>query len=83
MNNNIKNLLIRDFSISEEVLEFIDKKEELLFEKFNKIDQIKEYNQYKVIKAMQEYKLSATDFNWTTGYGYGDVGRDKDRKSVV
>ena len=26
---------------------------------------------------MQEARLSSTDFNWTTGYGYGDVGRDK------
>ncbi|MDU5595524.1 methionine gamma-lyase family protein, partial [Peptoniphilus rhinitidis] len=38
---------------------------------------IAQYNQVKVLKAMQAEKLKSTDFNWTTGYGYGDVGRDK------
>lgn len=34
-------------------------------------------NQEKVLAAMQEEKLQAGDFHWTTGYGYGDDGRDK------
>ncbi|WBW50768.1 methionine gamma-lyase family protein [Peptoniphilus equinus] len=34
-------------------------------------------NQIKILKAMQAHDLKSTDFNWTTGYGYGDVGREK------
>lgn len=77
MDDNIKEILCKNFSISKEILDFVEKNEIQLKDKFENINKIKEYNQYKVIKAMQEYKLSATDFNWTTGYGYGDIGRDK------
>ena len=45
--------------------------------RFEQIKQIREYNQYKVLKAMQEAKLSDNHFNWTTGYGYNDIGREK------
>lgn len=77
MDKNIKEALQKEFSISEEVIDFVEENENILIDKFDKIENIKEYNQYKIIKAMQKYKLSATDFNWTTGYGYGDIGRDK------
>ncbi len=40
------------------------------------IDTIGEYNQAKVLTAMQENKLSDTHFATTTGYGYNDMGRD-------
>ncbi|WP_353095235.1 methionine gamma-lyase family protein [Tissierella praeacuta] len=69
--------LCEQFDIDKEVVEFVNKKENLILDKFNRINEIKEYNQYKVINAMQECKLASTDFNWTTGYGYGDIGRDK------
>ncbi len=45
--------------------------------KFDEIKEIREYNQYKVLKAMQEANLSDNHFNWTTGYGYNDLGREK------
>lgn len=35
------------------------------------------YWQARILRAMQDVKLSSTDFHWTTGYGYGDIGRDK------
>lgn len=38
------------------------------------------YNSQKVIKAFWQANISETDFNSTTGYGYGDVGRDKIEK---
>lgn len=69
--------LCKQFDLDREVIEYVIKKENLIKDKFDKIDEIKAYNQYKVINAMQESKLSSTDFNWSTGYGYGDVGRDK------
>lgn len=51
--------------------------EKLLVDRFNEIDQIKQYNQYKVLNAMQEARLSDQHFNWTTGYGFNDIGREK------
>ena len=70
-------LLCKQFGIDERVINFVNSKESLIKDKFNKIDKIKEFNQYKIIHSMQKSRLSSTDFNWTTGYGYGDVGRDK------
>lgn len=51
--------------------------EKLLVDRFGEIDQIKQYNQYKVLNAMQEARLSDQHFNWTTGYGFNDIGREK------
>lgn len=58
------------FELSEEVMKDIEPQ-------FEKIKKIREYNQYKVLKAMQEARLSDNHFNWTTGYGYNDIGREK------
>lgn len=58
------------FNLSEEVLSDIEYK-------FDELKEIREYNQYKVLNAMQEARLSDQHFNWTTGYGYNDIGREK------
>ena len=47
-----------------------------LKERFDTIDRIAEYNQAKVIAAMQKNRVNATHFAATTGYGYDDEGRD-------
>jgi len=47
-----------------------------LADRFAKIDQVAEYNQAKVLAAMQKNRVSAACFAATTGYGYDDVGRD-------
>jgi len=47
-----------------------------LKDRFAQIDQIAEYNQAKVITAMQKNRVSAACFAGTTGYGYDDLGRD-------
>lgn len=80
MNELTINILCKQFDLDKEIIEFVNEKEKLILEKFDYINNIKEYNQYKVINAMQESRLSSTDFNWTTGYGYGDIGRDKVEK---
>ncbi len=41
-----------------------------------KIDEIASYNQLKVLKAMQNHRLSDNHFSWNTGYGYDDQGRE-------
>lgn len=50
--------------------------EEDLRDRFSHIDQIAEYNQLKVLKAMQDNRVSDVHFSATTGYGYNDIGRD-------
>ena len=44
---------------------------------FKKIDEVCLENSKKVLNAFWKENLSESDFNSTTGYGYGDVGRDK------
>ena len=44
--------------------------------RFDEIDAIAEYNQAKVLSAMQREGVTAACFAGTTGYGYDDVGRD-------
>ena len=44
--------------------------------RFERVDAVAEYNQAKVIAAMQKNRVSAPCFAATTGYGYDDVGRD-------
>lgn len=50
---------------------------EKLAARFQKIDEIAEYNQLKVIQAMQECQVSEACLLGTTGYGYNDLGRDR------
>ena len=45
--------------------------------KFDEIDEITEYNQQKVLSAFINNRVSETDFAGSTGYGYGDTGREK------
>ena len=44
---------------------------------FGRIDEITEYNQQKVLSAFIRNRVDETDFNTSTGYGYGDKGREK------
>ena len=54
--------------------------ENKLINVFNNIDDVCFYNSQKVIKAFWQASISENDFNSTTGYGYGDIGRDKIEK---
>lgn len=65
-----------NLGISREVYQFGQKIEEDLTERFAEIDRLAEFNQMKVIKAMQDNKVSAECFNMSSGYGYNDLGRD-------
>lgn len=58
----------------------IKEAENKLINVFNNIDDVCFYNSQKVIKAFWQANISETDFNSTTGYGYGDMGRDKIEK---
>lgn len=68
--------IYNELGICNEVLNFSEDIIAELKEKFDKIDDIAEYNQCKVISAMQKNRVNATCFAATTGYGYDDAGRD-------
>lgn len=55
----------------------IKEAENKLKDVFSNIDDVCFYNSQKVLKAFWKENISETDFNSTTGYGYGDIGRDK------
>lgn len=62
--------------ISREVWEYGQRTESRLKERFEEFDKNAEYNQMKVIRAMQENRVSEGCFNYVSGYGYNDLGRD-------
>ncbi len=62
--------------VSEAVFNYGESILETLKDRFTVIDRTAEFNQMKVIKAMQESKVREACLNGTTGYGYNDVGRD-------
>ncbi len=62
--------------IEEEVYEYGEAVLEKLESRFRKIDENAEYNQLKVVKAMQDCQVSEACLLGTTGYGYNDLGRD-------
>ena len=64
------------FGISETVYRFGESILNSLEPRFKQIDEIAEYNQLKVIRAMQECNVSEACLLGTTGYGYNDLGRD-------
>lgn len=66
----------KKLGISPEVLQFGTSIEKDLKERFDRIDAVAEFNQMKVIAAMQKNKVSAECFNSSSGYGYNDIGRD-------
>lgn len=71
-----KKSMYKDLGICSEVYEFGEEILKELKERFEKIDATTEYNQLKVVAAMQKNKVNATNFMATTGYGYNDEGRD-------
>ncbi len=62
--------------ISRQVLDFAEPILAQLKDRFDKIDETAEYNQLRVIKAMQEAHIGEANLKGTTGYGYDDIGRD-------
>lgn len=62
------------------IIELVDKREKDVEKEFKKAEKICEYNSNKVLKAFQDNGVSEVDFGSTTGYGYGDIGREKIEK---
>ena len=68
--------LYKEMGISGEVLRFGEEVEQTLAERFREIDKMAELNQLKVVHAMQKARVNAECFNYASGYGYNDFGRD-------
>lgn len=65
------------FEISEKIKTASDAALKKAAAKLDEIDEITEYNQQKVLAAFINNRVSEADFAGSTGYGYGDSGRDK------
>ena len=69
--------MYESLGLSKAVYEYGEQVLASLTERFAQVDRVAEYNQAKVIRAMQENRVDATCFAATTGYGYDDVGRER------
>lgn len=63
--------------IDKSLLEIATEKEKQLEKRFKQIDEISEANQFKVLTAFKNNRVSEADFNASSGYGYNEMGRDK------
>lgn len=72
--------MYEEFGIKQEVLNLSQKVANSIIPVFREIEENCEKNTLKVLKAFNKYNLSDMHFGSTTGYGYGDVGRDSIEK---
>ena len=68
--------MYQELGVDKDVLDFGNAVEKTLKKRFAQIDEVTEYNQLKVIGAMQKCRVSAECFQGSTGYGYNDLGRE-------
>ncbi|OPJ56585.1 aminotransferase class I/II-fold pyridoxal phosphate-dependent enzyme [Clostridium oryzae] len=76
MNKHTKKLMKDYYKIQDFCIDILEKAEKDVKSEFEYYDEIREYNQAKVLAAFQEERISEAHFTNTTGYGYGDIGRD-------
>lgn len=76
MLSKTKEYLYGQFSIDRSLCSLSETIEKQISSRFQYLDEVKEYNQYKILKAFQNNRVSDAHFTYTTGYGYGDMGRD-------
>jgi len=70
------NKIYGELGLSDKVIAYCSEIEDKLSQRFVSIDKVAEFNQLKILKAMQDNRLSDVHFAATTGYGYNDMGRD-------
>lgn len=76
MQKNTYELLTTKMGIAPRVMEIVDEAEKQVADLFAELDDIKAFNQYKILEAFQKNKISDMHFGWNTGYGYDDPGRE-------
>ena len=68
--------MIEKFGVEKKIIDAGIQAQKNILSVFEKIDSICEFNQMKILHAMQKNKLSDSHFNFSNGYGYNDAGRD-------
>ncbi len=68
--------LKNEFGISAEIFRAVEKAESEVAGRFEELDDIAAYNQYKVLAAFQKNRIADMHFSYNTGYGYDDPGRE-------
>lgn len=68
--------MYESFGIDKKIISLVSNVDETIKKELDKVDNICAFNSFKVLKAFQDNQISDVHFNSTTGYGYGDVGRD-------
>jgi cystathionine beta-lyase family protein involved in aluminum resistance len=76
MLNETKNKLKNMYNITDIVFDIYEKAIKDVESQFDVYDKIREFNQLKVLNAFQEERISDSHFTNSSGYGYGDIGRD-------
>ncbi len=76
-------LLQERMGISSVIIDLVHEAEKQLEETYKNLDDIMEYNQYKVLDVFQKCRLSDMHFGWNTGYGYNDIGRETLEKTYA
>ena len=76
MNTDTISNMYQELGVDKDVCDFGTAIEAALKDRFDQIDTVTEYNQLKVISAMQKCRVSAECFQGSTGYGYNDRGRE-------
>lgn len=71
-----KRYLKENYGIKDYIFELSERSLDDIKDQFDRLDKIKEYNQYKMLKAFQEERISDSHFTNSTGYGYDDLGRE-------
>lgn len=68
--------MFESFGIKKEIISLSNEVDKIIEKEINKVNEIAAYNSLKVLLAFQNNRVSDVHFNSTTGYGYGDIGRD-------
>ena len=76
MNQLSRDFLIKEYGISEDIIELVEDAQSEIRDTFSRLDDIEEFNQLKILKAFHDNKVSESHFAWANGYGHDDQGRE-------
>ncbi|MBO4327648.1 MAG: methionine gamma-lyase family protein [Clostridia bacterium] len=74
--NTVYEKIKEEFGVEDRICRLAEKCDKAVKPVFDKIDRIRDYNQLKVLRSMQKNGLAERHFNFSTGYGYADIGRE-------
>lgn len=75
MNSETLSYIKNNFGVDADIVDAAEEAEKELAHVYSELDEIMEYNQYKVLNEFQKARINDQHFAWNTGYGYDDIGR--------